>query len=173
MRTRLTLVNVRATLLILRIDNEPGVTGANVTTIRQIDAVMLTSTLRQCRTAGRPVTTQLVRTIPAIVRIVAYLCPIDTFPISALVLCVQIARLLPCSTQRHIVLVRTIPTVVDTITDLVAGNAPMVGTLEPAQRVTVEVRTDGGCLVRVVTTIVRTVAQVRRQHAQIVRTLEP
>jgi len=110
-------------------------------------------------------TAQLVTSIAAVIREITDLGSFYTVLVCTLVLSVKVAGLLFASAKGHIVFVTAIAAIVDAIANLVAGNAPMIGTLEAAQCVTVKVTADFGILIAAITTVISAVTKIGQRDA--------
>lgn len=120
----------------------------------------------------RMMAAQFVRLISAIVGKIAQLPPIDTFLIGTLEFVREVAESCALCAQCHIIFIAPIAAIIYSVTYLIAGNAPVIGTLESSQCIAIEVRTYFGRLVAPIAAVVRSIANVRHGHAQVIVTLE-
>lgn len=168
MRCRHALVNVTALLPVIRLYDVPGETVTDVPTARDVQALVLTTAAIQIRTSVRVMTAQLIRTVSAVIGKVAELRPIHALLVRTGKLREGVAGFLFRRAQCDVVLIGSIATIVHSVADLIPSDAPVIRTLESAQSVTVEVRTNRWGFIGVIAAIVGAVAEVRWRHAQVV-----
>lgn len=157
-------VHVIALLLVTPCNDVAGIASAYVA-ICEIMAVMFTAATCFLRTSACMMATQFIRRIATVIGIVTNLRALNTFLVGALVLCVQVARLLLACTQGHVVFIRAVTAIVHAVANLVASYASVVGALESSQGVTIEIVAYLWILIGAVTAVIGAVTNIRGGNA--------